>query len=582
MQPPEIGTYLRYSTELQRPTSIEDQRRTCLEALARHGYDASRCRHFADEAISGSSEKTDKRTGLKAFLSAWDNGEFDVVIVDEVSRLARAPRELAEIQERITRTGVRFLTANGLDSTSPTFSLTFGVTAAIATHFLEETRHRVKRGMKGQLERGFMIAPPAYGYRHERVYRDDGTPLGTNWHIDEAQANIVRQIYAKRVRGESYNSIAEYLNRSNIATPRKPKKETNVPYWRAGTVFRLVKNPIYRGIMILNGSVFARTRAKKQKRTLEPIPYFRPELRIIDDATWETCNAVHKSWPRGGGTSPFAGIVKCNQCDGTLTISHGATTKQLYCSECFQAARVGARPSHPGHASVGGLQAALRLALREVLSPAAIEEFQARLRARLTGGSEAELASARKDLVRLDHARKQYLALIDCGAASDEEVMRRYALNSSERQVVSARIAELERRATAIDTKAIQAQLSVDPSALVDILFESGFPPERLRAMITRVFPHIAFLGKHGPGTAEYELEVAPGVVLAEASGTDVIDTGTSRMIFRVKMKRTTPIGWIAMRVATPSDTFVRTERPPRQEGAEGHAVAAADSAGSV
>lgn len=128
-----IGTYSRFSTDNQRPTSIEDQQRTCLEKLAQLGYDVTRCRHFSDFAISGASDKTERRTGLRDFLAAWDAREFDVVVVDEVSRLARGPRELADIQERVSRTGVRFVAANGLDSRDPTFGLTFGITSAIAS-----------------------------------------------------------------------------------------------------------------------------------------------------------------------------------------------------------------------------------------------------------------------------------------------------------------------------------------------------------------------------------------------------------------------------------------------------------------
>src|SRR5690606_34609215 len=126
------------------------------------GYDVSNCRHFSDSAISGKSEKTAKRTGLAALLAAWDRGQFDVIAVDEISRLARGYRELGEIHDRIVKTGVRFVTANGQDSRDAHFGLTFGVTAAVATHTLEEIKHRVVRSMRGQLERGFMIAAPPF------------------------------------------------------------------------------------------------------------------------------------------------------------------------------------------------------------------------------------------------------------------------------------------------------------------------------------------------------------------------------------------------------------------------------------
>jgi len=566
MGQPRIGTYSRFSTDRQRPTTIEDQQRTCLETLVRIGYEVSQCTHYADEEISGCAEKTQKRVNLTAFLAAWDNNEFDIVITDELSRLARAPRELADIQERIGRTGVHFLTADGLDSKSPTFSLIFGVTSAIASHFLEETRHRVRRSMKGQLERGFMIAAPPFGYRLERVTREDGTRIGTEWKINESEAEIVKEMYAMRLRGKSFNDIAEHLNQLKVEIPRRSPNKDSLTYWRPGTVYRIIGNTIYRGVMVFNGSAFAKYKAKRQHRTLEPIPYARPELRIIDDTVWEICNSVRKPWPRGGGRSPFSGIVQCGQCGGTLTISHGATTKQLYCAECFQATRVGARSSHPGHASTGGLRAALKLALKQILSDVVIHEFRERLRRRLEGGHEAAINETKKELSRLEQVRKRYLALIDSGASTDEEVIRRYTLNNTSRQLAIARLGELERKATDINRKAIEAQLSVDPAALVDVLFDVGFPPERLRAMITRLFPTIVFLGKHGRGTAEYKVEVAPGVALAEASGTEVLETGTVCIYFKAEMQRTKPVGWVATRLDAPSQSFASTERRHQRE----------------
>jgi len=55
---------------------------------------------------------------------------------------------------------VRVITADGLDSESPSWSLQIAVMGAMAEQALKETTHRVKRGMQGQLERGYMIATP--------------------------------------------------------------------------------------------------------------------------------------------------------------------------------------------------------------------------------------------------------------------------------------------------------------------------------------------------------------------------------------------------------------------------------------
>jgi site-specific DNA recombinase len=556
-----IATYARFSSDLQRPTSIEDQQRNCLETLKRLGYEVSNCRHFSDFGISGASEKTERRTGLRDLLAAWEAKELDVIAVDEVSRLARGPRELGDIQERVARTGVRLVTANGLDSRDATFGLTFGITSAIASYALEETRHRVTRSMRGQLERGFMIAKPSFGYRLQRVHGADGRPIGTTWQIHEPEATIVREIFERRLRGASLMAIAEDLNRRNVPTRRPAKGDLR--FWRGSMIFQLLGNTIYRGVLVWNGSATLRRIAKRKNRILTPIPFARPELRIIDDATWDACNGTRRPWRRGGGVSPFAGIARCGQCDCRLSIKHATKTRvdNLYCTVCMGTARVGGRPAHLGSISVRALQAALMLAMKDTLGPEAIERFKERLRARLVGGAQGELEDIRRELDRVGKAQKALLTLIEAGGADDEELVKRYTLQTARRQSLTAQMSELERRVTASKADVIEAQLAVDPRALVERLFDSQERPERVRALLARLFPRVVYLGKHGWAIVEFEIEIAPGIALAEASASSVVDASTTTMWFRSMYGRGVGRRWAAHRIPGPSGNCVPTTR---------------------
>jgi site-specific DNA recombinase len=556
-----IATYARFSSDLQRPTSIEDQQRNCLETLKRLGYEVSHCRHFSDFGISGASEKTERRTGLRDLLAAWEAKELDVIAVDEVSRLARGPRELGDIQERVARTGVRLVTANGLDSRDATFGLTFGITSAIASYALEETRHRVTRSMRGQLERGFMIAAPCFGYRLQRIHGADGRPIGTTWKIHEPEAAIVREIFERRTRGASLMAIAEDLNRRSIPTRRPAKGDLRC--WRGTMIFQLLGTTIYRGVLVWNGSASLRRIAKRKNRVLNPIPFPRPELRIIDDATWEACNGSRRPWRRGGGASPFAGVVRCGQCDCRLSIKHASKSRldHLYCTVCLGTARVGGRTGHLGNVSVRALQAALTLAMKDTLGPQAIERFKDRLRARIAGGAQAEIEETHRELDRVVKAQKTLLTLIEGGGADDEELVKRYTLQTARRQSLTAQLSDLERRVTASNTEAIEAQLAIDPKALVERLLDSHERPERVRALLTRLFPRVVYLGKQGWAIAEFEIEIAPGIALAEASGSSIVDAATTKMWFRSMYGRGVGRHWVASRISGPTGDCVPTRR---------------------
>ena len=66
--------YARFSSQLQRDASIEDQVRLCHERITREGW--SEVQTFADRGVSGSSML---RPGLQNLLEEASTGRFDTV-----------------------------------------------------------------------------------------------------------------------------------------------------------------------------------------------------------------------------------------------------------------------------------------------------------------------------------------------------------------------------------------------------------------------------------------------------------------------------------------------------------------------
>lgn len=69
--------YARYSSDLQREASIEDQIRLCKEKVAREGW--SLVQVYRDAAISGA---TALRPGYQALLEGAREAAFDVVVAE--------------------------------------------------------------------------------------------------------------------------------------------------------------------------------------------------------------------------------------------------------------------------------------------------------------------------------------------------------------------------------------------------------------------------------------------------------------------------------------------------------------------
>ena len=86
--------YARYSSDMQRTASIEDQARNCRRRAEAEGWKIVAT--FSDAAISGSDSN---RPQYQAMQAAAERGDFEVLLLDDLSRLARDSVE----QERIIR-----------------------------------------------------------------------------------------------------------------------------------------------------------------------------------------------------------------------------------------------------------------------------------------------------------------------------------------------------------------------------------------------------------------------------------------------------------------------------------------------
>src|SRR5512146_2833344 len=73
--------YARYSSELQRDASIEDQVRACKARIEAEGWTVAAT--YTDHAISGASRL---RPGYQKLLEDARAGEFDTVIAEALDR----------------------------------------------------------------------------------------------------------------------------------------------------------------------------------------------------------------------------------------------------------------------------------------------------------------------------------------------------------------------------------------------------------------------------------------------------------------------------------------------------------------
>lgn len=302
-----IAAYCRVSTDKEdQLNSLETQKEFFLEYTKRTGDNLIKL--YADEGISGTKIKNRKE--FQRMLADAEKGLFDMVVVKDISRFARNTVDLLQSVRKLKALGIetQFLTANMTSMGNSEFVLT--IFGALAQEESANTSKRIKFGKKMNAEKG-RVPNIVYGY--DKTIGDY-----FNLSINEQEASVIRQMY-KWYTEEGYGGakIANMLNDRGIKT----KRGNN---WSQNSVCRILANEIYTGKIINGKEEIADflTGQRMEKDESEWLVTVRPELRIIDDETFDKAQEIlkgrHDSFKltheRQSNKYLFSTLIKCKDC----------------------------------------------------------------------------------------------------------------------------------------------------------------------------------------------------------------------------------------------------------------------------
>jgi DNA invertase Pin-like site-specific DNA recombinase len=235
-QPMRYAIYARYSSDLQRQSSIEDQIRKCDEFGQAQGWVAAKDCIYTDEAISGVSTQ---RPGLQRMLAIAiaANPPFDVILVDDTSRISRNLSDAVQLFEKLRFAGLRVIAvAQGIDTRSEQADVLVTVHGLVDSLYVKELAKKTHRGLEGAVLRGLHAGGRCFGYRS--VPLDGG---GVRLEIEGNEAAVVRRIFEMSANGMSLKAIAKALNGEKICPPR-PRAMTRHATWAptVGTTCALI------------------------------------------------------------------------------------------------------------------------------------------------------------------------------------------------------------------------------------------------------------------------------------------------------------------------------------------------------
>jgi len=137
--------YARYSTELQRESSIDDQIRLCKAKIAAEGWVLAAT--FSDAAQSGASRL---RPGYQRMLMEARTGAFDVIVAESLDRLSRDQEDVAALFKQLSFAGVRLVTLGEGEINE----LHVGLKGTMNALFLKDLAQKVRRGLEGRVRQG--------------------------------------------------------------------------------------------------------------------------------------------------------------------------------------------------------------------------------------------------------------------------------------------------------------------------------------------------------------------------------------------------------------------------------------------
>jgi site-specific DNA recombinase len=451
--------YARYSSDLQRESSIEDQIRRCREFADRQRFIVLDDYVRSDRAISGAA-----LAGRAALQSLVEDARrkprpYDCLLLEATSRLGRNLSDEVKLFDTLKFLGIAVISVTqGIDSRQKNARPLMAMHSMMDEQYLIDLGDKVHRGQEGRVLKGLQPGGRCYGYRNVPIEDPSrqgkyGRPAisGVRLEIHEEEAIVIVRIFRMYADGMSLATIAKCLNAEGVLAPQPPRTRA-LRAWCTSSIREMLRNERYRGVQIWNRTVKQRNpetgrKTSRPRPTDEWVKQEVPAWRIVPEQLWEAVQSrialVQGRFGRSrfGGTMRtsesrrylFSGLLICGRCGSHIVIVSGWGKRGYAKYGC---------PSHRYRGVCGN-----RLTIR-----------QDRLEAQLLGALEERILTPQM----LDYALRRF----------DEALQRRLHDMRDQNMEVSA--LEEER-----------AKLQIQVQHLVDAIAEAGHSASLLAKLTT-------------------------------------------------------------------------------------------------
>lgn len=324
--------YVRLSHEdgdKEESNSVTGQKNLIRDYFSRHP-ELSECGMAVDDGFSGSSFE---RPAFQKMMDDVRARKIDCIVVKDLSRFGRNYLDAGEYIEKIFPfLGVRLIAVNdNYDSMDGTASneLVVPFKNLINEAYCRDSSVKIRSCLEVKRRNGDFIGSFAvYGYLKDPQNKNHLV-------VDGFAADVVRDIFRWKLEGVSAADIAARLNADGILAPMDYKKQQGLRFatpfriksrspWSATSVLRILKNPVYTGVLEQGKNTTPSYKVKK--RVERP----RGEWAVVENAHEAVVDrqdffSVQKVLaldtrrsPGGSKVELFSGMVSCGECGAAM------------------------------------------------------------------------------------------------------------------------------------------------------------------------------------------------------------------------------------------------------------------------
>ena len=312
-----VCAYVRVSTDSMEQEDSLDNQAAYFRDFIQSNPEWEFAGIYSDQGISGFKES---RPEFQRMIADAKGGKIDLIVVKSVSRFARNTETVLKFSRELKSIGVGiFFQLQNINTLSGAGELMLTILAAFAQAESEGASDNAKLTYK----RKFTAGIPASGL--ERTFGYTADEYGVI-HIVREEAETVRLVFDLAHRGVWPSKIKKYLNKNGITG-------CSGGSWDDTGVFRVLRNPAYKGDLVLQKTYLDDNRIRHKNRGQADQWYISDDHpAIVSPEIWDEVQEIlqqRSEWlmrehckpsaPRNSHKRyPLSGMLYCPLCGAKL------------------------------------------------------------------------------------------------------------------------------------------------------------------------------------------------------------------------------------------------------------------------